>query len=216
MDSKGSQRSLFCCPQFGLCVGPHAADITQLIYERGSLVLDTHDRFRLSLRDRDKEFFRKYVQREQGISDLLKLSANLSDSQRNIQQNTIQFLKKLEVLPEQQRLNLAKFIVTKCYLVVVSTPDLDSAYRIFSVLNTRGLDLSATDIVKAEIIAGVSYVWVEYTKKWEDTEEDIGRSAFIELFSHIRMVYSKGKAPGYNSCGVQGTRKQEYSGRETN
>jgi hypothetical protein len=32
-------------------------DITQLIYEKGSQILGTVDRFRLSLRDRDQEFF---------------------------------------------------------------------------------------------------------------------------------------------------------------
>jgi uncharacterized protein with ParB-like and HNH nuclease domain len=41
-----------------------AADITQLIYEKGSQLLGTQDRFRLSLRPRDKEFFQRYVQRE--------------------------------------------------------------------------------------------------------------------------------------------------------
>jgi hypothetical protein len=35
-----------------------------------------------------------------------------------------------------------------------------------------------------------------YTKKWEDTEEDLGRESFGELFSHIRMVYRKAKPQG--------------------
>jgi chromosome segregation ATPase len=39
--------------------------------------------------------------------------------------------------------------------VVVSTSDLDSAYRICSVLNDRGLELSHTDILKADIIGNV-------------------------------------------------------------
>ena len=43
----------------------------------------------------------------------------------------------------------------RCYLVVVTTPDLDSAYRIFSVLNARGLDLRLTDLLKAEIIGAI-------------------------------------------------------------
>ena len=94
-------------------------------------------------------------------------------------------------------MKIAQFIVTRCYLVVVATPDLNSAYRIFSVLNTRGLDLSATDILKAEIIGGLSERLREtYTKKWEDAEEDLGRESFGELFSHIRMVYRKAKPQG--------------------
>ena len=82
-------------------------------------------------------------------------------------------------------------------LVAVATPDLDFAYRIFSVLNSRGLDLSPTDILKAEILGKVKVSMRDaYTQKWEDKEEDLGRDEFVELFSHIRMVYRKAKPQG--------------------
>jgi len=78
--------------------------------------------------------------------------------------------------------------------VVVSTPDLSSAYRIFSVLNDRGLDLSLTDILKAEIIGKVGKTDEDlYTKKWEDIEDIVGRYKFEDLFAHIRMIYAKTK-----------------------
>ena len=32
-----------------------------------------------------------------------------------------------------------------------------------------------------------------YTHIWESEEEDLGRDAFLELFSHIRMIYQKAK-----------------------
>jgi hypothetical protein len=87
---------------------------------------------------------------------------------------------------------LAQFLITGCLLVVVSTPDLDSAYRIFSVLNDRGLDLSHTDILKSEIIGCIPETQQEtYNKRWEDAEEMLGRQAFQGLFSHIRMIYRK-------------------------
>ncbi|NEU96027.1 DUF262 domain-containing protein [Bradyrhizobium uaiense] len=175
----------------------NASDITQLIYEKGSQILGTQDRFRLTLRERDREFFQKYLQREDGFSQLLELSDGSNDSQRNIRSNARLFDEKLKALPESERLQLAQFIVTRCYLVVVATPDLNSAYRIFSVLNTRGLDLSATDILKAEVVGAFANNQRDaYTKKWEDTEEDLGRESFNELFSHIRMIYRKAKPQG--------------------
>jgi hypothetical protein len=178
-------------------VGPeNAQDTTQLIYEKGSQILGTQDRFRLSLRDRDVEFFQKHVQRECGFSQLLEINVT-SDSQRNMCDNARLFDTRLKALPEIERLRIAQFVVTRCYLVVVATPDLDSAYRIFSVLNTRGLDLTATDILKAQIIGSVPKPHREvYTKKWEDTEEDLGRDAFGDLFSHVRMIYRKAKPHG--------------------
>jgi hypothetical protein len=176
---------------------PHASEVTRLIYEKGSAILGTKDRFRLTLRERDSEFFQTYIQKEDGVSKLLNLTNRLTDSQSNIRANTLQYLERLKALPEADILSLAQFIVTRCYLVVVATPDLDSAYRIFSVLNSRGLDLSATDILKSEIIGGIAAAQRDaYTKKWEDAEEEIGREAFTDLFSHIRMVYRQLKPKG--------------------
>jgi hypothetical protein len=65
------------------------------------------------------------------------------------------------------------------------------------VLNSRGLDLSPADILKAEILGKVSSSMRDaYTQKWEDMEEDLGRDEFGELFSHIRMIYRKLKPQG--------------------
>ena len=176
---------------------PSASDLTKLIYEKGSAILATKDRFRLTLRDRDSDFFQSYIQKEDGVTKLLKLNGELTDSQHNIRANATLYTNSLAKIPEADRLRLAQFAVTRCYLVVVATPDLDSAYRIFSVLNSRGLDLAATDILKSEIIGGIPAVQREsYTKKWEDAEVDLGREPFTDLFSHIRMVYRRLKPKG--------------------
>jgi len=73
--------------------------------------------------------------------------------------------------------------------------DFESAYRIFTVLNERGLDLTHTDILKSEIIGEIPQAAQDaYTATWEQEEEDLGRADFADLFSHIRMVYAKNKA----------------------
>jgi hypothetical protein len=111
-----------------------------------------------------------------------------------MRENALLFLSKLRNLTEEQCVFLASYVAMQCYLVVVSTPDLDSAYRIFSVLNDRGLDLSLTDILKAEIVGKIGKRnEEEYTEKWEDIEEELGRDAFTDLFAHIRMIYAKKK-----------------------
>lgn len=98
---------------------------------------------------------------------------------------------------QDECIRLAQFIVSRCFLVVVSTPDLDSAYRIFSVMNSRGLDLTARDILKADIIGHLEKGLREaYTQRWEAVEEDLGRDAFQDLFSHIRTIYRKAKPQG--------------------
>ena len=99
-----------------------AADITQLLYEKGSQILGTHDRFRLTLRSRDEEFFQRYVQKEGGFNQLIALPEQSSDSRRNLLANAVLFRDRLADMTEQERLNLAQFIVTRCFLVTVATP----------------------------------------------------------------------------------------------
>lgn len=168
--------------------------ITKRIYEHGDVVSATQARYRLSLRERDRDFFRKYVQHEDGLQTLTQLDTRLPDAQARLRANAQVFADELTTLDQGELVRLVQFIITRCYLVTVATPDLDSAYRIFGVLNSRGLDLSATDILKAEIIGGITpALRDDYTKKWEDEEEDLGRDEFGDLFSHVRMVYRKAK-----------------------
>jgi uncharacterized protein with ParB-like and HNH nuclease domain len=173
----------------------HANDLTTFLYQKGSLIAGTPNRYRLTLRERDADFFKAYIQNEGGINKLKELnSAELMDSQKLIKENAHLFLQRFQAIGEQCCIRLAQFIITQCFLVVVSTPDFDSAYRIFSVLNNRGLDLSVTDILKAEIIGKIpEWQQEKYTKKWEDIEEALGRELFKDLFSHIRMIKEKKK-----------------------
>ncbi|MEG4517426.1 MULTISPECIES: DUF262 domain-containing HNH endonuclease family protein [unclassified Microcoleus] len=173
----------------------HANDLTTFLYQKGSLIAGTPNRYRLNLRERDADFFKAYIQNEGGIKKLKQLnSAELMESQKLIKENAHLFLQRFHAVGEECCIRLAQFIITQCFLVVVSTPDFDSAYRIFSVLNNRGLDLSLTDILKADIIGKIPQQQQEkYTKKWEDTEEDLGRELFKDLFSHIRMIKEKKK-----------------------
>ncbi len=175
-----------------------ARDLTPFLYEKGNAIAGTSNRYRLTLRERDAQFFQRYIQDEKGIEKLKVLnSATLSDSQKNIHDNTQWFLKHLQKLSDIQRLALAQFVINHCFMVVVSTPDLDSAYRIFSVLNDRGLDLSHTDILKAEIIGNIpSQEQDKYAAKWEDLESSLGREMFENLFVNIRTIYRKTKLHG--------------------
>jgi uncharacterized protein with ParB-like and HNH nuclease domain len=165
------------------------------LLEQGNILLGTPDRFRLTVRERDQEFFAHYIQARGGVKKVKDINAGLTDSQENFKQNALLFLNRLGGLADDQRQRLAQYVVLRCYLVLVWTPDLDSAYRIFSILNDRGLDLSHADILKAEIIGKIipESLQGEYARKWEEAEERLGREAFKDLFAHVRMIYRKNK-----------------------
>ena len=106
-------------------------------------------------------------------------------------------MEALAKLDERRRDTLMQFLVQRCYLVVVSTSDRNSAYRIFSVLNDRGLDLSPTDILKADIIGSLPKdIRSRHTAIWEKIEEDLGRDRFRDLFAHIYMISMKSRPRG--------------------
>ena len=172
-----------------------AADIDAFIRQEGNEIKGTEDQFRLSLRERDRKFFDNNVQAKEATTRLPSLDVgSFTDSWRRITMNVKQIQQELAILPSADRKSLAAFIAQQCYLVVVTATDRDSAYRIFSVMNDRGLDLSPTDILKAETIGGLQEVdQVEYGEKWESVEERLGRDSFRDLFAHIRMINAKSK-----------------------
>lgn len=174
-----------------------ADEVKSFIYQAGSVISGTEETFRLLVRERDRNFFREYVQLPGGFQKLVINSDRLSDSRANLRDNACHFDERLQTLSKAELTNLALFIVTRCFLVVVSTADLDSAYRIFAVMNSRGLDLSATDILKARVIGSIPESdRGAYTSRWEAIEEDLGRDRFSDLFGHIRMIHRKSKSQG--------------------
>jgi len=172
------------------------ANLDKYVCEKGDQFAGTEDRFRLSLRERDRVFFREKVQEAGRLSSFLgQDKASLTDSQQRMYENAEYLFKQLSSLEQSKRDRLTMFLVQRCYLVVVSASDQNSAYRIFSVMNDRGLDLSPTDILKADIIGAMpEAIRTTYTDQWEEIEEELGREDFTELFTHIRMIHVKSKA----------------------
>lgn len=173
---------------------------TSLYQERDDTDLTSSDRFRLILRMEDRDFFQYYVQKradgDGGIPALLKLATLLETSaQERVRENTRLFDRLISGLSDDDRRELVIFIKNHCYMVVVCTVDRASACRIFGVLNTRGLDLLATDIIKSDVIGAIDQEEHrrEYSRKWVEAEEMVGRDDFETLFGHIRMVYRKKK-----------------------
>lgn len=176
---------------------PDVADqITDFLYRRGKSLLGESNEYRLSVRDEDADFFRKHIQESGGIEALVTNRERLADSRLRFRENATALLQSVRSLTQAERAKLFKFIATECSLVVISTCDLEAAYRIFSVLNDRGLDLAPIDILKADILGAIRREIGDvgshaYADRWSEIESRLGREAFGELFAHIRAVYAK-------------------------
>ena len=155
---------------------------------------------RLTLRERDKAFFAKYVL-ALNFDELSALDDKSleNESQKNIKKNSQFFLQRItKHLGDNGEgiKGFVTFLLQRCFLVAVSTPSQQSAFRVFSVMNSRGLDLQPTDIIKADIIGQLATdkEREEYNERWEDMEVELGRGGFNDLFSYVRMIYAKEKA----------------------
>ncbi len=170
--------------------------LTHRIHEPADPLNRIAARYRLCPKERDTGFFQQYVQSEGGITRLNgQLHVDLSESQRNMRDNALLYLRELGKLAPDLQLRLAQFVIQRCLLIVVTTPDLDSAYRIFSVLNDRGLDLTTADILKAEVIGQIpAILQQQYNERWEDLEEKLGARDFSDFFAHLRTIYRKAQA----------------------
>ncbi|UYG08058.1 DUF262 domain-containing protein [Halomonas sp. M4R1S46] len=181
-------------------VGEDRSTLSQYITEPGNKFAGLEPKPRLTLREKDREFFTCYVQ-GLAFNDLLALgSASLeNESQKNIQANSQLLIERLRSRfgDASERLgDFISFLLQRCFLVAVSTPSQKSAFRVFSVMNSRGLDLQPTDIIKADVIGKLSTTSEQeiYNERWEDMEVDLGRAGFNDLFAYVRMIHAKEKS----------------------
>ena len=178
---------------------PQAADdITDFLYKKGKVSLGEKNEYRLTAREEDADFFRINIQEPGGIAQLVVSTDKLKDSRLRYRENASLLLAKAKALPPGERIELWQFLANDCSLVVISTPDLEAAYRIFSVLNNRGLDLAPIDIIKAQVLGLIRTTAGDlksraYAKEWSRIESTLGRDAFGELFGHVRTIYAKQK-----------------------
>ena len=171
----------------------------EILQEKGNKLAGIASQPRVFLREWDQPFFNKYIQNVK-IDDLLKLDpASLdTESKRHIQENCRSLRDKFQETfqnDEEGLLKFSNFLLNRCYLVAVATPSQASAFRVFSVMNSRGLDLLPTDIIKSETIGKLpADLQKAYTDKWENLENLVGRDGFNEVFTHTRTIFTMEKA----------------------
>lgn len=89
-----------------------------------------------------------------------------------------------------------RYLLNNALFIYVATEDLDDAFRLFTILNDRGIPLSNSDILKAKNLGAVTKEsernkWAEY---WEEVEGEMGRDEFDRFLSLVRTIYVKDKA----------------------
>ena len=87
------------------------------------------------------------------------------------------------------------YLRSNVLMIYVSADELEDAFRLFTVMNSRGIKLRNSDILKADNLGRIkdSNKRLEYAKKWEETESYFSED-FDAFLSHLRTVLVKQKA----------------------
>ncbi len=177
-------------------------DDSQLAHSLEGLLVESGDKLRgieteprLRLREQDEEFFREYVQ-QGDLEALFDLRENdiQTQAQRNIRDNAQCAYDILASMKVEERRVFASYLVNNVFFVIVTTGDISGAYRIFDVMNMRGMPLTPSDVFKAKVVSGISPAARDaYARYWDDIMEPMGDdNARIEaFFADLDLIYTK-------------------------
>lgn len=153
-------------------------------------------RITYKIRDNVDEFIKKYIIDYNGTSqeeDLIRIK-NENNISLSHMANAILVLK--EIL--KYRYDLPKFvgyIFSKALFIYVSTSNTEDAFRMFTILNDRGIPLTNADILKSQNIGVLSSEkeTKKYAELWEEIEGKHG-DGFDRFLQFIRSILIKEKA----------------------
>lgn len=87
------------------------------------------------------------------------------------------------------------FLLNNLLMIYVSTENFEDAFRLFTILNDRGIPLRNSDILKAINLGALqnNQEKKKYATMWENAESDLGDD-FDRFLSHVRTILVKEKA----------------------
>mgnify|MGYP000868433064 FL=1 len=165
-------------------------EIGQLLSIPESRIKGLDERPRLCVRECDRAFFDTFIVGD-NIDSLLDVDANAltPTSVRRIHDNARAMLDALidpDALPPSETQNFVQYLMLQVSLIEVTTDSYQAAHRIFSVLNTRGVPLAATDIFKANVLAHVSPERrPRYAAMWEEAIDSLATDNPDGFFGHL-------------------------------
>lgn len=172
------------------------------IYQKENKFKGIPERMRLAfdIRDEVKEFAEEFIK----IDGSTKRKTNLTELISNGQDINIKNMAKAIItmrdwfIKNESTINVEDFFIhlmNNVLLIFVSSQELDDAFRLFTVLNDRGVKLRNSDIIKAD---NLKFVTDDSKRKayaifWEELEGEL-QEDFDQFLSYIRTILVKEKA----------------------
>ncbi|MAK62519.1 MAG: hypothetical protein CMK09_16235 [Ponticaulis sp.] len=149
--------------------------------------------WRLTLNHVDAPIFRSLAQKPKSTLDVEIEFAPLTDHTL-LYENLIAVREHLKTLSQSDLQSLATYILNHCPIVHVEVANRDIGYKVFQVLNTRGRQPSAHDILKTELFERAKLTSEEgdhFSRAWIQYEARLGAKAFDDLLRQIRALHDR-------------------------
>lgn len=171
------------------------------IYQKENIFKSIPERMRITfdIRDEVKEFAEEYIKidnsttRKDSLLDLINKGQDI-----NVKNMAKAIITMREWFLKSENINVEDFFIhlmNNVLLIFVSSQELDDAFRLFTVLNDRGVKLRNSDILKAD---NLKFVTDDTKRKtyaifWEELEGEL-QEDFDQFLSYIRTILVKEKA----------------------
>lgn len=150
---------------------------------------------RLVLRAKDQPFFRRHVLEAQPVPE--KYRTELDAPKRRLVENAEEVDRFASDKSQQDLKLFANYTLSNVLVVFVKTASWPSAYRLFNVLNTRGIPLSNADLIKNTLFGSLGEEAArseELEARWLEMEEELGVERMDAFFGHHRTAVVAAKA----------------------
>lgn len=170
------------------------------IFQKENKFRDIPERIRVIYRIRDdvEDFIKEFILNQDGSLSLDILREKTEMKNISISNMAKAIILMNEYFSDGSRITeidkFVAFISKKVVFIYVATSNREDAFRLFTILNNRGIPLTNADILKS-INIGVldENDRINYSTKWEGIENSFGE-AFDRFLSFIRTIIVKEKA----------------------
>ncbi|MDF1590210.1 MAG: DUF262 domain-containing HNH endonuclease family protein [Desulfobacterales bacterium] len=203
----GQQRMTTLLMLFGcirdLCTDSDVHEICiSSIFQKGNKIHKIPERTRImfAIRESVQDFVNEFIKADGATKQsekLIELAKTKDDpSIRNMATAVLEIHKYLS--DSNKKIDLVDFVTylsNNVLLIYVATEDLDDAFRLFTILNDRGVPLRNSDILKSQNLGALENdkEKARYAKLWEEAEGELGDD-FDRFLNHLRTILVKEKA----------------------
>lgn len=171
-----------------------------LLYQEENVFEGVPERVRIvyKIRDKVEGFIREFLLLPNGTKQKSALEDKQNEQNLSIQNMANAILTMHSFFKEKPSLEIVKFaqyVVSKIVMIYVSTDNREDAFRLFTILNNRGIPLTNADILKSINIGAIpdERENKRYALLWEKIESSLGED-FDRFLSFVRTILVKEKA----------------------